>query len=64
MNAALPEVEALRFVWNRMKPRAVVLMDDYAYAGRQPQQRAVNSLGKELGFTPLALPTGQGVIIR
>ena len=64
MNAALPEVEALRFFWNRMKPGAVVLMDDYAYAGHQPQQRAVNSLGKDLGFSPLALPTGQGVIIR
>ena len=64
MNAALPEVEALRFFWNRMKPGSLVLMDDYAYAGHQPQQRAVNSLAKELGFRPLALPTGQGMIIR
>jgi Macrocin-O-methyltransferase (TylF) len=64
MNAALPEVEALRFFWNKMKPGAVILMDDYAYAGHEPQHRALNNLGKELGFTALALPTGQGIVIK
>lgn len=64
MNAAIPEVAALRYFWNKMKLGAIVLMDDYAYAGHQPQQRAINNLGKELGFTPLTLPTGQGIIIR
>jgi len=64
LNAANPERAALEFFWHRLSNGAVVLLDDYAYMGYQAQKKAIDSLGKQLGFHTLSLPTGQGLIIK
>ena len=64
MNCAYPECEALRFFWERMGPGAVVLMDDYSYFGYEAQGRLLDAVARELGTTILALPTGQGLIVK
>jgi len=64
LNAANPERAALEYFWPRLSNGAVVLLDDYAYMGYQAQKEAIDSLGKILGFRPLSLPTGQGLIIK
>jgi len=65
MNAAEPEVAAVRQLWPRLVAGAVVLLDDY---GGGPsymlQKNAFDALAQELGFTILCLPTGQGLIIK
>jgi hypothetical protein len=64
MNCAYPEVEALRFFWDRMSPGGIVLFDDYAYFGFDAQGNAIDDLARTLGAEVLALPTGQGMIVK
>lgn len=64
MNCAYPERAALEFLWNRLSPGAIVLLDDYAYFGHDRQADAMDASARELGTRILALPTGQGVMIK
>jgi hypothetical protein len=64
MNAATPEVEALRFFWPKIVPGGIALLDDYAFAGYEPQQEALDALAIELGTSIASLPTGQGLILK
>lgn len=64
MNCAPPEVAALRHFWPRLAPGGVVLLDDYAYRGFEPQKRAMDEVAGELGVDVLSLPTGQGLIVK
>lgn len=64
MNCAAPEVGALRFFWPRLSPGALVLLDDYAFAGAEEQRRAMDDLASELDVPICALPTGQGLLIK
>jgi hypothetical protein len=64
LNCALPERAALEFFWDRLSPGAIVLLDDYAYFGQQKQGEAIDSVAKRVGASVLALPTGQGLIIK
>ena len=64
MNCALPECEALKFFWDRISPGGIVLFDDYAYFGYEAQGSALDSVARSLGASILALPTGQGMILK
>lgn len=64
MNATIPEISALSYFWDKLIPGAFVLLDDYAYNGYEPQQRAFDELSSKLGFSVVSLPTGQGLIIK
>lgn len=64
MNCAAPETAAMRFFWPKLVPGAVIVLDDYAYHGYQPQKDAMDALGKELGFMVASLPTGQGLVVK
>lgn len=64
MNAAYPEVEALKYFWNKLTIGAIVILDDYNYIGHSIQKKNIDDLGKMIGFNVLSLPTGQGLIIK
>ncbi|MBE3128772.1 MAG: class I SAM-dependent methyltransferase [Actinobacteria bacterium] len=64
MNAAYPEVEALKYFWGKLIPGAIVILDDYGFKGHSEQKKSIDSLGKMIGFSVLTLPTGQGLIIK
>ena len=64
MNCAYPEQAALKQLWSRLSPGAIVLLDDYVYLGLEAQHAAISQTASELGVPVLALPTGQGIIIR
>ena len=64
MNCTYPEVEALRFFWDRMSRGGIILLDDYAYFGYDAQGNAMDALARTLGAEILTLPTGQGMIVR
>ena len=42
----------------------VVLLDDYAYYGNGELRVAIDKAAGRLGASVLALPTGQGLIVR
>jgi hypothetical protein len=65
MNSAEPELAAVRQLWPRLVPGAVVLLDDYGGGPAYMRQKnAFDALAQELDFNILALPTGQGLIIK
>lgn len=64
MNAAYPEVEALKYFWEKLSPGAIVILDDYGFKGHAEQKKGIDRLGNTLGFKVLTLPTGQGLIIK
>jgi hypothetical protein len=64
MNCAYPERAALEFFWDQLSPGATVLLDDYAYFGNRIQGEAIDEAARSLGAQVLALPTGQGLIMK
>ncbi len=64
MNCALPERAALEFFWPRLSGGGVVLFDDYTYFGHNSQTEEIDAAARNLGIRILALPTGQGLIVK
>ncbi|MDR2186694.1 MAG: TylF/MycF family methyltransferase [Azonexus sp.] len=64
MNCVLPEVAALDYLWDRLIPGAIVLFDDYAYFGYQPQKEGTDEWAAKMGVAIASLPTGQGLLIK
>lgn len=64
MNCAFAEESALNFFWGRLAPGAIVLLDDYAHFGCEPQKHSIDALARSFRVQVLSLPTGQGLIIR
>ena len=64
MNAAYPEVEALRFFWNYLTPGALVVFDDYGFPRHRAQRRALDDVAASLGVEIMMLPTCQGIVVK
>lgn len=64
MNCAAPEVAAVKSFWKDIIPGGLVISDDYGHVGFDVQRRAWDALAKDLDRQVLALPTGQGMIIK
>jgi len=64
MNCAAPEIAAIEFLWPRLVPGGVVLLDDYAYSGYRSQKLAMDAFARRVSTAILSLPTGQGLIIK
>jgi hypothetical protein len=64
LNSATPEIAALTYFWDRLSPGAPILLDDYCYQGYGEQRLAMNDFAKNHGASILALPTGQGLVLR
>lgn len=64
MNCAAPEIAAAEYFWDRMSPSAVMLLDDYGFVSYEEQKNAFDEFARKKAVEILALPTGQGVIIK
>ncbi len=65
MNSVLPEVEALKFFWDKMVSGGIIILDDYGYANASNEQKAAHdAFAKSKGVMILTLPTCQGLIIK
>jgi hypothetical protein len=64
MNCSPPEVAAIDFFWDRLLPGAVVLLDDYAYFGYEPQKHAMDAFARQKHVMIASLPTGQGLLLK
>lgn len=64
MNCVPPEIEAAKYFWDRLSPGAVIVLDDYGWPGHLLQKMAFDAFAIERGVQILALPTGQGLIIK
>ena len=64
MNIAYPERAALEFFWPKLVQGAFVLLDDYAWKGYDAQMRSADEFARSQGVEILALPTGQGMLVK
>ena len=64
MNCAPPEIAAAEHFWDRLATGAVMLLDDYGWPGHIVQKRSFDRFAHERDVSVLALPTGQGIIIK
>lgn len=64
MNAAIPEIAAAEYFWDKLSSGAVMVLDDYGGIGYETQQIAFDKFAKEKNVQVLSLPTGQGLIFK
>ena len=64
LNCTMPEVAAIERLWERLSTGAIVLLDDYAYRGYQPQKDGMDAWAARRGVPIASLPTGQGLIVK
>ena len=64
MNVALPELAAVEFFWPRLVPGGMVVIDDYGWSGHDAQQEAFDDFARRHDRAVLALPTGQGLLVK
>lgn len=64
MNCVMPEVEALRFFWDKLSPGALVVLDDYGWEPHRIQKEGIDTVAREKGVSVLTMPTGQGLLIK
>jgi hypothetical protein len=64
LNYAEAEVYALKTVWKNISQGGIIILDDYAYIGRERQYYHINKLSKKLCFKILTLPSGQGIVVK
>ena len=62
MNVAAAEIAAADFLWPRLVPGGLVLLDDYGWAAHVNQKKAWDAWAARNAVMILALPTGQGLI--
>jgi O-methyltransferase len=64
MNVAYPERKAIEYFWPKLSAGACVVLDDYAWIGYEEQRATLDDFARGAGVEILALPTGQGLIIK
>lgn len=64
MNNREPEIAAVTYFWDKLVSGAIIILDDYGWRKHIEQKRAFDQFAKEHNVTILALPTGQGVILK
>ena len=64
MNCTMPEIKAAEHFWDQLVPGGLLLLDDYTQTLHSEQQIAFDHFAKERNVSVLALPTGQGLIMK
>ncbi|WP_315720048.1 MULTISPECIES: TylF/MycF/NovP-related O-methyltransferase [unclassified Bradyrhizobium] len=64
MNNVTPEIAAIDHFWSKLQPGAPVLLDDYGFVRYEAQKHAFDTWASQHGVNILALPTGQGLMIK
>jgi len=64
MNNARSEIAAAEYLWPRLAVGGFMLLDDYGWQINIDQRTAFNRFALERGLTVLALPTGQGLLMK
>jgi O-methyltransferase len=64
MNIAFPEKAALEYFWPKLVSGAIVIFDDYNWLLYREQKIAHDAFARSMGTQILAMPTGQGLLIK
>jgi len=64
INSAAAEIGALEFLFDRIVPGGVIVLDDYGWLFYRAQKEAEDPFFAARGCRVLELPTGQGMVIK
>jgi O-methyltransferase len=64
LNAAAATAAALEYAYARLAPGGVAVFDDYGWTGYEDQRRVIDAFFAGRPERPLALPTGQAIVIK
>jgi O-methyltransferase len=64
MNVAKPEIDAIEYLWDRLVPGAIVLIDDYGWPRHEAQKSAWDTFAAAHDRQVLGIPTGQGLLVK
>ncbi len=64
LNSATYEMQVMERLWPRLSDRAVVLIDDYGFAGMEQQYAAWSDFAKGVGRPIFLSPSGQGMMFK
>ena len=64
INCATPELSAGEHFWEKLVPGGMILLDDYGFVSYEAQKKGFDRFAEREGIKVLALPTGQGLIIK
>lgn len=64
LNNAEAEEKCIALLWEKLVPGAMVVIDDYAFVGHEPQYAMWNDFASRNDRHILTLPTGQGLLLR
>lgn len=64
LNSAEPGVRSIEHFWPRMTRGAIVVLDDYNFEYFADQRDAFDEVAARMGVPILALPTGQGLMVK
>jgi len=64
MNCATPELSAAKHFWEKLVPGGMILLDDYGFVSYEAQKKGFDRFAARKGIEVLALPTGQGLMVK
>lgn len=64
LNQAPAEVAALDYLFDRMVPGGILILDDYEWSTYRPQKIAEDQWFEARHYRVMPLPTGQGLVIK
>ena len=63
-NCLEPEKAALEFIWSKLIKGGIIVFDDYAFPGHEPQKDSHDEFAKMHDCLIYTCPTGQGILIK
>jgi hypothetical protein len=64
LNAALPEIAALDWVFSRLDSNFIILFDDFGFLDHEQQKEMIYQFLLKKSLRIQCLPTGQGVVVH
>lgn len=64
LNATAPTRRALEYVYPRLLPSAMIVMDDYGHREFDEQRRVIDAFFADKPERPIAVPSGQGLVVK
>lgn len=64
LNSSKSEIMSINVLWNKIVKGGIILLDDYCYSGYPDTKRTWDKFSLKKKISIIALPTGQGLIIK
>ena len=64
LNSVDAEMAVANEIWDKIVPGGIIVLDDYGFGGHEEQRQAWDAFAAKNNRMVMALPTGQGMLMR